>query len=112
MAFAQHQLPEPIHGRPGSIGSFRLMSRNVLLGMATLVALGVAPAKAVESLNVNLEQICQPMAELNTKFGTSVAPGTPVGIQMQNELVISQAQYQALWSLLKLTPTPGCKRLN
>ena len=112
MAFAQRQFQEPIHGRQGSPSRLRHQYRNGLLAVMALLAIGVAPAKAAESLNVNLEQICQPMAELNTKFGASVAPGTPVGIQMQNELVISQAQYQALWSLLKLTPTPGCKRLN
>ena len=81
--------------------------------LSTIVAgvLMAGPAAAVDNLNTDLEEICKPLLELNTEFGASAAPGSPIGCQMQNELSLSAAQYGALWSLLKLTPTPSCSRM-
>ena len=50
------------------------------------------PAAAVDNLNTDLEEICKPLLELNTEFGASAAPGSPIGGQMQNELSLSAAQ--------------------
>ena len=82
--------------------------------LSTITAVGVlmaGPAAAADNLNTDLEEICKPLLELNTEFGASAAPGSPIAGQMQKELSISSAQYGALWSLLKLTPTPGCSRI-
>lgn len=97
--------------RPMGLSRHRLP--GALLGLMALVALGAGarPAVAVENLNTSLEEICRPLLELNTKLGASAAPGSPAGGLMQQELSLSAAQYGALWSLLKLTPTPGCSRL-
>ena len=84
------------------------------LFLSTIAAAGVllaGPAVAAESLNVDLDEICKPLQEMNTEFGASAAPGSPLGAQMQSGLAVSAAQYGALWSLLKLTPTPNCSRL-
>jgi hypothetical protein len=111
MAIAQRRIPGPAAGWPRSIGSVRPRISRVLLGLMALLALGAGPAAALENLNSSLEEICQPLLELNTKLGASAAPGSPAGGLMQAELSLSAAQYGALWSLLKLTPTPGCSRL-
>ena len=85
--------------------------RRLLTAIATAGVLMAGPAAAVDNLNTDLEEICKPLLELNTEFGASAAPGSPIGGQMQNELSLSAAQYGALWSLLKLTPTPSCSRM-
>ena len=84
----------------------RLLSTIALAGV-----LLAGPASAAENLNTDLEEICKPLLELNTEFGASAAPGSPIAGQMQKELSLSSAQYGALWSLLKLTPTPRCSRI-
>jgi hypothetical protein len=84
---------------------------RVLTAIATAGVLMAGPAAAVDNLNTDLEEICKPLLELNTELGASAAPGSPIGGQMQNELSLSAAQYGALWSLLKLTPTPSCSRM-
>jgi hypothetical protein len=84
------------------------------LFLSTIAAAGVllaGPAVAAESLNVDLDEICKPLQEMNIEFGASAAPGSPLGAQMQSGLAVSAAQYGALWSLLKLTPTPNCSSL-
>jgi len=87
-----------------------LAMRRILSTIAAGVLLA-GPAAAADNLNTDLEEICKPLLELNTEFGASAAPGSPIGGQMQNELSLSAAQYGALWSLLKLTPTPSCSRM-
>jgi len=84
--------------------------RRILSTIAAGVVLA-GPAAAADNLNTDLEEIYKPLLELNTEFGASAAPGSPIGGQMQNELSLSAAQYGALWSLLKLTPTPSCSRM-
>ena len=84
---------------------------RVLSTMAAVGVLMAGPAAAADNLNTDLEEICKPLLELNTEFGASAAPGSPIGAQMQKELSLSSAQYGALWSLLKLTPTPRCSRM-
>ena len=82
--------------------------------LSTITAVGVlmaGPAAAADNLNTDLEEICKPLLELNTEFGASAAPGSPIAGQMQKELSLSPAQYGALWSLLKLTPTLRCSRI-
>jgi hypothetical protein len=111
MAIAQRRRSGPAAGWPRGIGGSRPRIASTLLGLMALLALGAGPAAAVENLNTSLEEICQPLLELNTKLGASAAPGSPAGGLMQTELSLSAAQYGALWSLLKLTPTPGCSRL-
>ena len=111
MAIAQRRRPDPASGWPSGFGGSRPRIASTLLGLMALLALGAGPAAAVENLNTSLEEICQPLLELNTKLGASAAPGSPAGGLMQTELSLSAAQYGALWSLLKLTPTPGCSRL-
>lgn len=84
------------------------------LFLSTIAATGVllaGPAMAAESLNADLDEICKPLQEMNTQFGASAAPGSPIGAQMQSGLAVSAAQYGALWSLLKLTPTQSCSSL-
>ena len=84
---------------------------RLLSAIAAAGFLLAGPAAAVDNLNPDLEEICKPLVELNTEFGASAAPGSPIGGQMQKELSLSSAQYGALWSLLKLTPTPRCSRM-
>ena len=84
--------------------------RRILSTIAAGVLLA-GPAPAADNLNTDLEEICKPLLELNTEFGASAAPGSPIAGQMQKELSLSPAQYGALWSLLKLTPTPRCSRI-
>lgn len=82
--------------------------------LTTLAAAGVlfgCPALAADGLNEDLEAICKPMRELNVELGASAAPGSPIGSTMQKELFLSAAQYGALWSLLKLTPTANCRSM-
>ena len=84
---------------------------QLLSAIAAASVLVAGPALAAENLNTDLEEICKPLLELNTEFGASAAPGSPIAVLMQKELSLSPAQYGALWSLLKLTPTPGCSRI-
>ncbi len=100
-------------GTASASAASRPRSGRALAGLAALLLAGAVagPARAVENLNTSLEEICRPLLELNTKLGASAAPGSPAGALMQQELSLSAAQYGALWSLLKLTPTPGCSRL-
>ncbi len=69
------------------------------------------PARASSDLNPDIEKMCQGLAVINTELGATAAPGTPMGKRMQNELSLSQDQYGALWSLMKLTPTSTCTSL-
>lgn len=69
------------------------------------------PARASSDLNPDIEKMCQGLAVINTALGATAAPGTPMGQRMQTELSLSQAQYGALWSLMKLTPTSTCTSL-
>ncbi|MCX5940315.1 MAG: hypothetical protein NTX18_04710 [Cyanobium sp. LacPavin_0818_WC50_MAG_67_9] len=83
--------------------------RLLLSTIAVAAVLVAGPATvAAENLNTDLDEICKPLRELNTEIGASAAPGSPIGGQMQKELSLSAAQYGALWSLLKLTPTQNC----
>jgi hypothetical protein len=84
---------------------------RLLRTIAAAVVLLAGPAAAADNLNTDLEEICKPLLELNTEFGASAAPGSPIAGQMQKELLLSPAQYGAIWSLLKLTPTPRCSRI-
>ena len=84
---------------------------RLLSAIAAAGFLLAGPAAAADNLNPDLEEICKPLLELNTEFGASAAPGSPIAGQMQKELSLSPAQYGALWSLLKLTPTPRCSRI-
>lgn len=86
-----------------------LLALPLLLCLAA--ALRPAPA-AAEDLNASLNEICQPLRELGKSLGASVAPGTEAARAMQQELSISGAQYEALWALLKLTPTSDCRALD
>ena len=64
--------------------------RRLLTAIATAGVLMAGPAAAVDNLNPDLEEICKPLLELNTEFGASAAPGSPIGGQMQNELSYQQ----------------------
>lgn len=68
-------------------------------------------ARAGNALNPDIETMCQGLAMINNEFGATAAPGSPMGQRMQTELAITAAQYGALWSLMKLTPTTTCKKL-
>jgi len=82
-----------------------------LIATIAAAALLAGPAAAAENLNSDFEDICKSFHELNTELGASASPGSPVAGTMQKELSLSAAQYGALWSLLKLTPTPNCSRI-
>jgi hypothetical protein len=69
------------------------------------------PARASSNLNPDIDKMCQGLAVINTELGATAAPGTPMGQRMQTELSLSQAQYGALWSLMKLTSTSTCSSL-
>ncbi len=69
------------------------------------------PARASSDLNPDIDKMCQGLAVINTELGATAAPGTPMGQRMQTELSLSQAQYGALWSLMKLTSTSTCSSL-
>jgi hypothetical protein len=84
---------------------------QLLSAIAAVGVLLAGSASGADNLNNDLEEMCKPLLELNTEFGASAAPGSPIAGQMQKELSISSAQYGALWSLLKLTPTPRCSRI-
>ena len=89
------------------------MPRTLLtLPLAFCIASGAVLPAAAQDLNTSLEQICQPLQGLGKSLGASVAPGTAAAQAMQKELAISGAQYQALWALLKLTPTSACRGLD
>ena len=85
--------------------------RRLIATIAAAAALLAEPAAAAENLNSDFEDICKSFRELNTELGASASPGSPVAGTMQKELSLSAAQYGALWSLLKLTPTPSCSRI-
>ena len=85
--------------------------RRLIATIASAAALLAEPAAAAENLNSDFEDICKSFRELNTELGASASPGSPVAGTMQKELSLSAAQYGALWSLLKLTPTPSCSRM-
>jgi len=82
-----------------------------LIATIAAAALLAGPAAAAENLNSDFEDICKSFRELNTELGASASPGSPIAGTMQKELSLSAAQYGALWSLLKLTPTPNCSRI-
>ena len=84
---------------------------RLLSAIAAAGFLLAGPAAAADNLNSDLEEICKPLRELNTESWASSGPGSPLGGQMRKELSLSAAQYGALWSLLKLTPTPSCSRM-
>lgn len=103
--------------RPGpGLAIASLVSRATILPLLSLTlagfAAGARPAVAAENLNSSLEEICKPLQELGVKLGASVAPGTQAAAAMQQELTLSAAQYKALWTLLRLTPTSACSRLR
>ncbi|APD47520.1 hypothetical protein KQ302_04215 [Synechococcus sp. CS-602] len=75
------------------------------------VALQASPGWANSSLNPSIEEMCEGLVVINDKIGATAAPGTAMGARMQTELSLSPAQYGALWSLMKLTPTPTCTKL-
>ena len=90
------------------------MTRPRMAAAAALVlplALPIAAARAGNDLNPDIETMCQGLALINNDIGATVAPGSPMSQRMQTELSISAAQYGALWSLMKLTPTTTCKKL-
>jgi hypothetical protein len=76
----------------------------------SLLCLGL-PARASNNLNPDIDKMCQGLAVINTELGATAAPGSPLGQRMQTELSLTQAQYGALWSLMKLTPTATCSSL-
>jgi hypothetical protein len=90
-----------------SIVSFTTAS---LLAGLLLPMVASEPARS-ENLNPMIEEMCQGMAILNAELGASATPGSPASARMQKELALTQAQYGALWSLMKLTPTPACQAL-
>jgi hypothetical protein len=75
------------------------------------LALQMPGATAENDLNPAIEKMCKGLALINNEFGATAAPGSPMGKRMQEELAFSAAQYGALWSLMKLTPTKTCKAL-
>ena len=75
------------------------------------LALQSPPALAGSDLNPDIETMCKGLALINDELGATAAPGSPMGRRMQTELVLSAAQYGALWSLMKLTPTTTCTKL-
>ncbi len=83
---------------------------SLLIGSLTLV-LPAGFVRAGSDLNPDIEKMCQGLAVINTELGATAAPGSPLGQRMQSELSLSQAQYGALWSLMKLTPTTTCSSL-
>ncbi|MCP9850187.1 hypothetical protein [Cyanobium sp. Morenito 9A2] len=76
------------------------------LSAGLLPMLGL-PARAVD-LNLDIDVMCQGFVILNKDLGASAAPGTPAARKMQQEQLVTAAQYDALWSLMKLTPTGNC----
>ena len=94
-----------------TLGSWRLCGRQSGGCKGPTAVLLPGPAAAADNLNSDFEDLCKPLRELNTEFGASSGPGSPLGTYMQKELSLSAAQYGALWSLLKLTPTPSCSRM-
>ncbi|MCP9799880.1 hypothetical protein [Synechococcus sp. RedBA-s] len=75
------------------------------------LVLSALPARASSDLNPDIEKMCQGLAVINAELGATAAPGSPMGKRMQTELSLSQAQYGALWSLMKLTNTSTCSSL-
>ena len=89
------------------------LSRTVTALLVAALPLLLQPqaARARQPLNPDIETMCEGLALINQKLGATAAPGTPMAELMVEELVISAAQYEALWSLMKLTPTPICESL-
>ena len=85
--------------------------RRILSIIANVGVLIAGSGAASENLNTDFEDICKSLREFNTELGASAAPGSPMGGTMQKELSLSAAQYGALWSLLKLTPTKSCSSI-
>ena len=83
---------------------------GLVISLLSLV-LPVLPARSSSDLNPDIEKMCQGLAVINTELGATAAPGSPMGKRMQTELSLSQAQYGALWSLMKLTNTSTCSSL-
>jgi hypothetical protein len=75
------------------------------------LAVPLPAARAGSDLNPDIETMCKGLAIINDELGATAAPGTPMGQRMQTELALSPPQYGALWSLMKLTPTPTCTKL-
>ncbi|SBO43951.1 conserved protein of unknown function [Cyanobium sp. NIES-981] len=71
-----------------------------------------AASGADNDLNPDIETMCEGLAVINRELGATAAPGSPMGRRMQQELSVSAAQYDALWTLMKLTPTPTCTELH
>ncbi|MCP9839763.1 hypothetical protein KBY93_03830 [Synechococcus sp. J7-Johnson] len=88
-----------------------MSSRSWPAGLVISLLCLSLPARASSDLNPDIEKMCQGLAAINTELGATAAPGSPMGKRMQNELSLSQAQYGALWSLMKLTPTSTCSSL-
>jgi hypothetical protein len=86
-----------------NVASAAILSASALL-------LDPASGRA-QNLNTNIDEICQGFAILNKELGAPAAPGTPASAKMQEQMKISSAQYGALWSLMKLTPTSNCTSL-
>jgi hypothetical protein len=86
---------------------------KALVGPLLLLPLGLqSPASLAGSdLNPDIETMCKGLAVINDELGATAAPGSPMGRRMQTELALSAAQYGALWSLMKLTPTSTCSKL-
>jgi hypothetical protein len=99
-----------MHAAAGTTAS-PFLTRLVLTLVVLPMALAVPDARAASDLNPDIEQMCQGLALINDEFGATAAPGSPMGKRMQEELSMSAAQYGALWSLMKLTPTPTCTKL-
>jgi hypothetical protein len=99
-----------MHAAAGTAAS-ALLSRLALALMVLPLALPVPAARAESDLNPDIETMCQGLALINNEFGATAAPGTPMGKRMEEELALSAAQYGALWSLMKLTPTTTCRKL-
>jgi hypothetical protein len=92
--------------------------RVPFLRTVAAMALALAPfarplpaAVARNDLNPDIEKMCKGLAVINVELGAPVGPGSPLGGRMQKELSLSPDQYEALWSLMKLTPTPACSSL-
>ena len=84
---------------------------TTLLVVALPLVLQPQAAWARQPLNPDIETMCEGLALINQKLGATAAPGTPMAELMEQELVITAGQYEALWSLMKLTPTPICESL-
>lgn len=99
-------VPCPIRCAPQLAGAL-----TALLATLPPLLLQSHVARASNDLNPAIETMCEGLAVINEKVGATAAPGTPMGERMEVELVITAAQYEALWTLMKFTPTPSCESL-